>query len=214
MTTSAPPRARPRPRERCPSCGLPAQRGQLICLSCGTRMALERHRSDPRAVAAAGGSVALVALVVLTMIVTTLAGGDDPETPAGGEERQAANASRERPARAARAAPPRSPERTLVRYKTRVSRERAATIGDWPAGQQGWTVVLSNAYDQQTAEGLAQDVEEGGTPAGVISSTEHPALGTGLWVVYSGVYADQLEAGEAAAELQATYPSAYVQFVE
>jgi hypothetical protein len=208
LTVSAPTRAPARRRERCPSCDLPAQRGQLICLSCGTRMALDRGASDKRAVAMAAGAMALVAGISLLLVVATLTGDDDP--------RQATASAPERSRPAARAAQREtvSAQRALWTYKAKARTQLAASAGTWPAGQEGWTVILSTMYDEEGAENFARDVEDVGVDAGVLSTEDFPALGTGVWYVFSGVYADELEAGEAAAELAAGYPGAYTQYVQ
>lgn len=208
MTVSAPQRAPARRRERCPSCDLPAQRGQLICLSCGTRMALDRGSSDKRAVAIAGGAMVLVATISLLLVVTSLTGDDDPG--------QATASAPDRDRSAARARQPQrvSADQALWRYKAKANRQLASSAGTWPAGQVGWTVVLSTMYDEEGAESFARDVEDSGVDAGVLSTEEHPALGTGVWYVFSGVYDDEIEAGGAAAELAAAYPGAFTQYVQ
>jgi hypothetical protein len=206
VTVSAPPRPTARRRERCPNCDLPAQRGQLICLSCGTRMALDRGGSDKRAVAAAVGALALATLVSLGLILDALSGGEDRPQAAEGVS----------PGAAARTAepPPPSAQRALWQYKAKARRQLASSAGTWPAGQVGYTVILSSMSDEQIAEDFAKDVEDAGVDAGVLSPDDHPALGTGVYYVFSGVYDDELEAGEAAAELAASYPGAYTQYVE
>jgi hypothetical protein len=88
------------------------------------------------------------------------------------------------------------------------------SAGDWPAGREGWTVVLVNTDTEASARSYAQSVEESGVEAGVLSAAEHPNLGGDLWLVFSGVYDDQLEAGNAAAELQAQFGAAYPQLVQ
>jgi hypothetical protein len=208
VTVSAPQRAPARRRERCPSCDLPAQRGQLICLSCGTRMALDRGSSDKRAVAIAGGAMVLVATISLLLVVTSLTGDDDPG--------QATALAPDRDRSAARARQPErvSADQALWRYKAKANRQLASSAGTWPSGQVGWTVVLSTMYDEEGAESFARDVEDSGVDAGVLSTEEHPALGTGVWYVFAGVYDDEIEAGEAAAELAAAYPGAFTQYVQ
>jgi hypothetical protein len=208
VTVSAPQRAPARRRERCPSCDLPAQRGQLICLSCGTRMALDRGSSDRRAVAIAGGAMALVATISLLLVVTSLTGDDDPG------QATASAPDRERPAARARQPERVSADRALWQYKAKANRQLASSAGTWPTEQVGWTVVLSTMYDEEGAESFARDVEDSGVDAGVISTEEHPTLGTGVWYVFSGVYDDEIEAGEAAAELALAYPGAFTQYVE
>jgi sporulation related protein len=209
VTVSARPRAHARRRERCPSCEIPAQRGQLICLSCGTRMALDRGgRGDRRAVVVASAVMALVAVVSLALVVDGLSGG---------EERRVASASpaeRTEPARRAKASAPISDEALVREHAARARRQLAMSAGDWPAGREGWTVVLVNTGDEESARSYAQSVEESGVEAGVLSAAEHPNLGSDLWIVFSGVYDDQLEAGNAAAELQTKFGAAYPQFVQ
>lgn len=209
MTVSAPQRAPARRRERCPSCDLPAQRGQLICLSCGTRMALDRGSSDKRAVAIAGGAMALVAAISLLLIVNSLSGdGERPQAAASPPEETRAET------RAAAREQPVSAQRALWRYKAKANRQLASSAGTWPTGQVGWTVVLSTMYEEEGAESFARDVDDSGVDAGVLSTEEHPSLGTGVWYVFAGVYDDEIEAGEAAAELAAAYPGAFTQYVE
>jgi hypothetical protein len=218
VTASARPRAHARRRERCPSCDIPAQRGQLICLSCGTRMALDRGGpGDRRAVAVAGGVMALVALVSLALVVDGLSGGEErrvasASAPEGAVEREGPGARG--PAAQGRATAPISDEALVREHATRARRQLAMSAGDWPAGREGWTVVLVNTDTEASARSYAQSVEESGVEAGVLSAAEHPNLGGDLWLVFSGVYDDQLEAGNAAAELQAQFGAAYPQLVQ
>jgi hypothetical protein len=187
---------------------MPAQRGQLICLSCGARMALDRGGSDKRAVAIAGGAIALVALLSLALVIDGLSGGDDRPAATAAAPERAKPAQRERPGGFV------ATQNLRRKSAAKARLQLAASAGTWPAGQDGWTVVLANATDEASAQSLAQNVEQAGIDAGVLSAEEHPSLGSDLWIVFSGVYADQLEASEAAAEIQATYPGAYQQFVE
>jgi hypothetical protein len=171
-------------------------------------MALDRGGSDKRAVAVAGGAMALVALVSVALVIDGLSGGDDERAATAAGPKRAKPAKRERPGGFFAA------ENLRRQSAAKARRQLAASAGAWPAGQDGWTVVLANTTDEASAESLAQNVEQAGIDAGVLSAEEHPGLGSGLWLVFSGVYADQLEASEAAAELQATYPGAYPQLVQ
>jgi hypothetical protein len=172
-------------------------------------MALDRGSNDRRAVAVAGGAMALVAAISLLLVVTALTGGDD-DSP------QAAASQPERPRPAAKTGrrEPVSAQRALWQYKAKARSQLAASAGTWPAGQVGWTVVLSSMSDEASAEDFARDVEDAGVNAGVLSPEDHPSLGTTVWYVFAGQYDDQLEAGEAAAELAASYPGAYTQYVD
>ena len=155
-------------------------------------MALDRGSSDKRAVAIAGGAMVLVATISLLLVVTSLTGDDDPgQATASAPDRERSAARARRPERV-------SADRALWQYKAKV----------------GWTVVLSTMYDEEGAESFARDVEDSGVDAGVLSTEEHPTLGTGVWYVFAGVYNDEIEAGEAAAELAVAYPGAFTQYVE
>jgi hypothetical protein len=171
-------------------------------------MALERNASDKRAVAIAGGAMALVALVSVALVLDAVSGGGERSAAS------AAKAEREQAEPRRQANPPISSETALWKLKADSSRRAAMTGASWPAGQVGWTVVLSTMYDEEGAHIFAQDVDGSGVDAAVLSTEDFPALGTGVWYVVSGVYADEIEAGEAAAELAATYPGAFTQYVE
>jgi hypothetical protein len=169
-------------------------------------MALERRASDKRAVAMAAGAMGLVAVVSLALVLDAVRGGGERSVASPAAERERTEAR-------APANPPIRSETALWKLKADGSR-RAVTSGRWPAGQEGWTVVLSTMYDEEGALRFAHDVEAAGVDAGVLSTEDFPALGTGVWYVYSGVYADEIEAGEAAAELAAAYPGASTQYVQ
>jgi hypothetical protein len=197
---------RPRRRERCASCGAPGRFGQLICLGCGERMAL-RPRGGPsrRPVLAAG--VTLLAIVAAAVVMIVEGVGRDPAPATGGTESPAAldRAAAERTAAEARAR----------KRAERARRERlAAAAGAWPAGRDGYTVVLSNTGDRGSAEAFARTVSDGGVKAGVIESDRHANLGSDLFLVFAGVYGDEAKAAAAAARLAESYPGAYPQYVE
>ena len=49
----------------CPSCGEPAERGQLVCLECGTRMALKEEGGERRSLDHLPAVALLLSVVVL-----------------------------------------------------------------------------------------------------------------------------------------------------
>jgi hypothetical protein len=197
---------RPRRRERCGSCGAAGRFGQLICLDCGERMALRPHGGPSRRpVLVAGITLLAIGAVAVVMIVEGV--GRDPAPATSVAERPAAldRAAAERTAAEARAR----------RRAERVRRERLAlAAGAWPAGRDAYTVVLSTAGDRASAEAFARTVSDGGVKAGVIESDRHADLGTGLFLVFAGVYGDEAKAAAEAAELAEAYPGAYPQYVE
>jgi hypothetical protein len=171
-------------------------------------MALDRSETDKRAVAAAVAAIALVGGISLLLVVNGLSG--DEESP----QANASPSERARPAARAAQREQVSARTALWQYKAKANRQLASSAGTWPAGQVGWTVVLSTMSDEPSAEDFAKDVEDSGVDAGVLSTDDFPALGTGVWYVYAGVYPDEIEAGEAAAELAASYPGAFTQYVQ
>jgi hypothetical protein len=152
--------------------------------------------------------MALVAVIALVLVLDGLRGGD--ERPA------ASTAAPERtgPAEPTRPEGPISSEDLRRQSAAAARRQLARSAGTWPAGREGWTVVLVNTGDEASARSFAQSVEESGVEAGVLSTAEHPNIGGDLWLVFSGVYDDQAEAGEAAVELEAQFGAAYPQFVQ
>lgn len=198
---------RPRRRERCESCGAPGRFGQLICLGCGERMALEPRGGPSRTpflvVAALMVATGAVALLMVVEGIGTREGtlsASETQTPTAAEspslDRAAAQSGKRRTEERAR--------RAIL----------AAAGGAWPAGQAGYTVVLANTGDLASAESFASTVSNAGDDAGVIVSEDHPNLGAGLFVVFAGVYSTEQEAGMAAARLGESYSGAYTQYVE
>lgn len=211
----------PRGRDRCQSCGASGRRGQLICLVCGERMALEK-RSAPswRPAVAAAAAMVLTAGIALGFVISAASGGDERQTASAAPSREDPGARSAKPAPASRPAP--APQPALVRARVerghRQSKERARralaeSAGGWPAGRSGYTVLLMSS-DEESARAFATGVKEAGFEAGVLSAAEHPNLGGTLFTVFSGVYETQAEAATAAAGLRQAYPRGYVQFVE
>jgi septal ring-binding cell division protein DamX len=81
-------------------------------------------------------------------------------------------------------------------------------IASWPRGLGGWTVILASSKDKASAEETAKQIGAGGTQVGVLSSSEHPSMAPGYWVVFSGRYPNKTQAETAAANLRASGESA------
>lgn len=85
----------------------------------------------------------------------------------------------------------------------------STTSGDWPAGREGWTVIVAG-YGSETpnpearAGERAADVQEDGFEAGVLFSSDFTSLCDGIHVVFSGVFDERAEARAHMAELAAT----------
>jgi hypothetical protein len=90
----------------------------------------------------------------------------------------------------------------------------AAATGRWPAGQGGWTIVLSSLPAQsgaRAAQAVAKRAAADGLPqVGVLDSSRYASLIPGYFVVYSGVYGAAGDAQTALASVRARgYAGAY-----
>ncbi|HWQ22954.1 MAG TPA: hypothetical protein VNK94_02500, partial [Gaiellaceae bacterium] len=74
-------------------------------------------------------------------------------------------------------------------------------ILDWPAGEEGWTVVLATlpqTEGRRAAIARAREARRRGLPAvGILDSSRFASLHPGYWVVFSGVYPSEAEAASA-----------------
>jgi hypothetical protein len=199
-----PVRGQLRRRERCPECGAPSQRGQLVCLGCGERLALEPKRPQ-----AARPGVIAAALLVLVGGISTVFVADALLGDRSGPERVAAQVPAEPPGPALARARADTTRRAL---NERARRQIAQAAPRWPATQAGWTVVLLGSADRVSAERFAASLKSSGVEAGILSPEQRPDLGT-LWTVFSGVYGDQAAAVAATAELRLRYPGAFTRYV-
>jgi predicted nucleic acid-binding Zn ribbon protein len=181
----------------CPRCGEPAERGQLVCLECGERLALTESRA--RRSLGSGAAVALVCVLVIGAGVLGFAlgelgddGGDveaagrsDPPAPAAGTdqaETETAPGAAQEP--------------------------RQSLLLKWPDGVDGYTVVLVTTSDRRAARRVAVEAAQSGVEAGLLRSDDYD-LGTGLWIVYAGRFDSQQSAERQAVNLGERYPGAY-----
>jgi hypothetical protein len=78
--------------------------------------------------------------------------------------------------------------------------QRVGRLATWPAGQEGWTIVLLSIPKQEKqARGLAlqraRQARRRGLPeVGVLDSSRVAGLHPGYWVVFTGSYATKPEA--------------------
>ena len=82
----------------------------------------------------------------------------------------------------------------------RHARHRATpgAVAEWPAGENGWTVVLASKSSEDAARDSAEDFSAEGIPdVGILNSDDFSSLKGGFWVVYSGEFDSQAEATEA-----------------
>ncbi|GAC1438883.1 MAG: hypothetical protein NVSMB51_15720 [Solirubrobacteraceae bacterium] len=87
----------------------------------------------------------------------------------------------------------------------------SAFANDWPAGTSGFTVQLqklSSADGVPAAKSAA--TAKGAKGVGALRSDDFQGLGSGSFIVYSGVYPKQAQAQKALAKLKARFPTATV----
>lgn len=77
--------------------------------------------------------------------------------------------------------------------------------GSWPAGEEGWTVVVAGFDNRPRALQVYADLQEDGygSDGGVLFSTDYPSLCPGIHVVFSGTFSTRAEADERRRELEA-----------
>ena len=68
------------------------------------------------------------------------------------------------------------------------------TVGDWPSGKTGYTVVLDSSSSQSTAAARAKDLAGQNIPVGLLDTSGYREVANGRYVVFSGQYATREEA--------------------
>jgi septal ring-binding cell division protein DamX len=222
-------RERPAPATACPTCGAPAERGQLICLECGSRIALAYRRPPSWRVPAAIVTVVLLA-VAAGAVFAIRALTDDAKDEVASQPAPAQPAE-ERPNRDDDGAAPGGNddegERPADENRPADEDEDADAapgglpvgsdgVRAWPEGEDGFTVVVLSSEDRASARAFARQATQQGVKAGVLRADDYPALSasTGFFIVFVGRYANQAGADRAAARLQRNYQGAYPQFVD
>ena len=210
------------PPRACPRCGAPLQPEQDWCLSCGaaasTRIAPAPSWRAPLAIvatvlvmAAAGIAVAFLSLtddaerVAQAPEPTATASPAPTESPVATDTPQGAPTPTPTPEGTATADPSITPTPTAT---------GPATVGTWPEGEEAWTIILLSTEDEDGARARADEVAAGGTPVGVLNSSDFSSLRPGYWVVFSGQYETSEEAQAAAAGLGAAAAGSYARLVK
>ena len=107
---------------------------------------------------------------------------------------------------------------TTVATTTSPTTTTAGGIIEWPAGEDGYTVVLRSTPTSQgrgAAESTAQQARSSGLPeVGILESSDFSSLNPGYYVVFTGVYDTQNEAEAALPRARsAGFSTAYVREV-
>jgi septal ring-binding cell division protein DamX len=233
----------PRSDRACPNCGADAEPGQLVCLECGSRLALDYRRPT------GGRAAAAVVLAVLVgagaAFAITLAAVDDgakKEVAATKGAKSAAPAAKRAPAKQTPAKQSAS-DKSAAKQKTaeqkaaaeraqqarakrrrdaaaRKERQRAAAptsggIAGWPKGRNGFMVVLLSTQDSAGARDFAKQRRRDGVD-GVLHADDYPSLSSskGFYIVFAGPYPSRGSAERGAGKLQGRFPGVFVQYVD
>jgi hypothetical protein len=203
VAADAPTQTLPRLGSECPNCGAHADPGQLVCLECGARLALDYRR--PRGWRPAAAVIAVVVLVAAAAFAVTLVAVDDDAK----DEVAATKAGKATPA----APPSKTKPKSKSRTRQRTSTPTKGGIPGWPARRNGFTVVLLSAGDEASARDFARNARKADVDAGVLRSDDYSSLEKGFWIVFLGVYKTRAQAERAAARLGGRYSGSYPQFV-
>jgi hypothetical protein len=168
----------------CPHCGQGAVPGQEYCLECGARLPVRSPFGRPRDPGRGWVVRTIVALVVAVAgaaAAIAATGGDDGRprvlTATGGFA-------------------------TLPSSSTLPAPETGpGGIVDWPAGEDGWTIVLASIPQTRGREVALARVREarkrGLSPVGILDSSRYASLHPGYWLVFAGIYGSEAEATSA-----------------
>jgi hypothetical protein len=207
----------PAPRQ-CPRCGAAMTEEQEWCLRCGaavgTRIATAQGWRVPLAIT---GVLVILAAIAVAIAIIQLADDTDQvagtatptPTPSAIATPTPTPTPTLTPDPAATPTPTPSATPTATPTPTPSSTPGSGTIAEWPAGQDGWTVILASKNGEDAARDSAESFSAEGVPdVGILDSDDFSSLEGGFWVVYSGEFDSQAEATRALDGIEA--PQAYI----
>ena len=209
----------------CPHCGAPYEVLQEYCLDCGARLpASQGIAAEARAVVRRRFGwapvdwlwpvlIGLVVAALATGAVIALGGGDEES---GANTFVATDAPTAGPTTVGPTITPPEPTTTGGPTQTQPPRPPPRRVISWPAGRNGYTVVLFSLPKtttgrrdarQKAREALDADLEQ----VGILDSSQFSSLHPGYYVVFTGIYGNlaAAQSGREAADANG-YPAAYV----
>jgi hypothetical protein len=229
--TAVTPEAEAPETQTCPNCGAPADPGQLMCLECGSRLALDYQRPPTwRLPAAVVGIVLLIAGIGVAIALAAATDNASKTTAAAPAATAAAsNAPADTPPTASTPTPAPAPTAstptpapasgtggTPAATPAPAPAPATASPSGWPPGKSAFTVVLASMPTKAAADDkLAKAKAAGITGAAILHSDDFPTLNPGYWVVFDGQYdaVDQAQSQAAADRGKGEFPDAYPRFV-
>jgi hypothetical protein len=217
----------------CPRCGTPYEPFQEYCLECGLRLPVSRGLIPVLATAwrqripwypgdwiwPVLGLLIIAALGAAIAILAATDNGSSTKTTEGLGPGTV-------PANTAGPPPPQETDTTATDTTatdtTQTTTEPeppppppppATELIEWPAGQSGWTIVLSSSPQSSGRAAAAslgrQAIDAGLTDVGVLNSDEYSSLHPGYFVVFTGIYSSESEARGALDAAKGFKPQAY-----
>lgn len=220
------------PHPSCPACAAPADRGQLVCLECGSRISLSYRRPPswkiPLAITIGilllAGAGAVIAYRTFddeaerevaanpVRVKDRAAGQEDP--PAGGGGDRPATAAQERAGEAKATDPAGSSPAEPGAGASTEPLKKEGELYTWPGDLEAFTVVLLSNEDRPSATAFAESVAASSSEKiGVLRSDDFESLPTGFFLVFAGRYPDRSAADTAAARLGRRFRGAFPQIV-
>jgi hypothetical protein len=189
----------------CPRCGHPAEPGQLVCLECGSRIALKEEGGERRSL----DRLPAVALLLCVVVIGAAALGfalSELTDDSGGDSSAADRTSEPRPS-AGTGAPQTETETGEAQQPSK------SLLMKWPKDLTAYTVVIVSSGDRPAAKRVAEEAAKSGLEAGMLRSDNFD-LGTNLWIVFAGRFDNQQSAESQAGNLAERYPGAYATLVK
>lgn len=205
----------------CLDCGSPAEASQEYCLQCGHRLPPDPAAAGvPRRALASGGPawtllvtgvIALLAAAVVAAVQLTTDEADPLLVATSPQPTVLPTTEAQEPTvtvPATTAPQPTTPPPTQPP-------PRADRVIEWPAGTDGWTLVLASIPEGAGNRAIAtrqarQAGDRGLRQAGVLVSSRYSSLHPGYLVVFSGVYSNRSAAEQALSRARVVgYRSAY-----
>jgi hypothetical protein len=229
---------------RCPNCGAPHDAYQEYCLECGRRLPgaysggryVEMWRRDsPVWLWAALAALLLVALVAGAVVALAATDDDEQGAPVGsGPVVSSAPPTTSTPGVITQPAtitinPPTTTVGTTSTFSTTTfgtttfgtttfGTTTTGTTTTWPAGKDGFTVVLKSVPTSEgrgPADSAAERARSNGLPqVGVLNSTDYSSMNPGYYVTFTGIYDTESQAEAALPNARSKgFPTAYVREV-
>jgi len=213
----------------CPNCGAPADRGQLMCLECGSRLALGYQRPPAWRLPAAVAGILLLVAGLAVAIALAANHADKTTAAAPTQSAPAQSAPADTPPTATQPTPAPTTSTTTpapaaggtaggtAPSSTSTTPTPAPTTpSGWPPGKSAFTVILASMPSKSAADDKLKKAQTAGiSGAAILRSDDFPTLKPGYWVVFDGQY-DSIEQAQSQATIdrgKGEFSDAYPRFV-